>query len=121
VPSGDREPPLRVGNSLRGTWERDRETEWPSGSGSFSVSKLQITQNSITITGGISIFENFTRDTVLEAYTEENMLFIKDRGEWQEPFTFRRWQAGTVTPREELITISDGILELTFKRIDTEL
>jgi hypothetical protein len=35
--------------------------------------------------------QGFTKDIALEAYIEDNSLYIKDKGVWQSPVPYTRW------------------------------
>jgi hypothetical protein len=105
-----------VENTLRGTWERTEADFWPVGQNTVSAKGcLKITYDTVTINGPIAQLQGFTRDTALEAYTEEGYLYIKDKGAWQSPVAYTRWQAAGSFPRDELFTFpSSGE---TLKRI----
>jgi hypothetical protein len=112
-----------IPSDLRGTWERT-EAEWwhapgSGGSNYFTEVKgtLIITYNSVTISGPLHHLENFTRDIAIEAYAEDGLLYIKDKGVWQNPIAYRRWRSADY--KDVLITLLDGgITDETLKRID---
>jgi len=116
--SGDSQ---KVDYDLRGTWERDVSDFWPEGQTVTSEKgKVVLGYSTITITGPVAHLKGFTRDTALEAYTEENNLYIKDKGEWQAPISYTRWDAVQVgpSPRDKMLTLKGGdIADETLKRM----
>jgi len=108
---------------LRGTWERNALDFWPSGQTvTTGYGKVVLGYNTITITGPVAHLKNFTRDTALKAYTEENKLYIKDIGEWQDPISYKKWEAEQVGPypRDKMLTLKEEEEDVsaaeTFKR-----
>jgi len=94
---------------LRGTWERTETAFWPEGQTATSArGKVVLSYNTITITGPVARLKNFTRNTTLEAYTEGNKLYIKDKGAWQSPVSYNKWEAGGSYPRDKMLTLEGG-------------
>jgi hypothetical protein len=91
-----------VDYELRGTWE-----------GAYYWSgKMEIAFNSIKITGYYGKERHlsaFTQDTTLEAYTENGNLYIKDKGVWQSPVSYKYWRS-----------LSDEFLDLTGGGLEDE-
>jgi len=106
---------------LRGTWVRTEAAIWPETPQTTTTEygKVVLDYNTITITGPVAHLKGFTRNTKLEAYTEENKLYIKDKGAWQNPVTYRKWEAGGSYPRDKMLTLEGGgVADDTFKRTD---
>jgi len=100
---------------LRGTWECTNSGFWPEGQTATSEKgKLVFDLNTVTITGPIAHLQGFTRSTVLEAYTQEGSLYIKDRGVWQSPIAYIRWESGGSSPKDQMLTLEG---DETLKRI----
>ena len=96
-----------VENTLRGAWERTEADFWPVGQNTVTAKgSLKITYDTVTISGPIAQLQGFTRDTALEAYTENGYLYIKDKGAWQSPVAYNRWQGAGSLPRDELFTFN---------------
>jgi hypothetical protein len=77
------------------TWEHTEATFWPEGQTTKTQKgTLGFTYNSVKISGPITHLQGFTRDTALEAYTEDGSLYIKDKGVAKphtiHPLAFRR-------------------------------
>jgi hypothetical protein len=104
---------------LRGTWERDVATFWPEGQTVITEKgKLVLRYETIIITGPVAHLQGFTRNTALEAYTEDNNLYIKDRGVWQSPISFIFWESGDLYLPTKMITLQGGgSTDETFKLI----
>ena len=102
--------------NLRGTWVSNDPSSY-SGT-------LTITHNRITITGynenqtpqggndSRRPFRNFTKNVPLEGYSENDRIYIKDRGEWQngiiylhysENFGIANFLRFTFSDREEVL------------------
>jgi hypothetical protein len=113
-----------IPSELRGTWECTTEDWWPEG-WYYTKAKgtLVITYNSVTINGPSQRLKNFTRDIAIEAYAEDGQLYIKDKGVWQDPVAYKRWQSKDI-PNIAMLTLSGGdiaggsIADETLKRID---
>jgi hypothetical protein len=109
-----------VPSELRGTWECTEEALWYVPGSYYPTwvkGKLIITYNSVTISGPLQHLENFTRDIAIESYAEDGQLYIKDKGAWQSPIAYTRWQSAD--RKDVLITLSGGgIDDETLKRID---
>jgi hypothetical protein len=103
---------------LRGTWERDGAAFWPEDQTvTTEKGKLVLKYETIIITGTVTHLQGFTRNTVLEAYTEDSKLYIKDRGVWQSPISFILWESGNYLP-DKMITLQGGSSgDETFKLI----
>jgi hypothetical protein len=108
----------RVDYDLRGAWECMEEDFWTGEKG-----LLVLDYDTVTITGTVAHLRGFTRGIVLEAYTEDDegggtgLLYIKDRGVWQSPVTYRHWQSGGY-PKVEMLTLTGGgVTDETFKQI----
>jgi len=104
--SGGTEGYKYITYDLQGEWERDRAEIWPEGTTTTKKGKIVLTSNTIIISGPFKNFEGYVRDTELEAYTEENNLYIKFRDEWQNPIVYRRWKSAG-NPPEEMLTIGN--------------
>jgi hypothetical protein len=104
---------------LRGTWERDVAAFWPEGQTvTTEKGKLVLRSETIIITGPVAHLQGFTRNTVLEAYTEDNNLYIKDRGVWQSPISFISWESGDLYLPTKMVTLQGGgSADETFKLI----
>ena len=104
---------------LRGTWERDVAAFWPEGQAvTTEKGKLVLRYETIIITGPVAHLQGFTRNTVLEAYTEDNNLYIKDRGVWQSPISFIFWESGDIYLPDKMVTLQGGgSADETFKLI----
>jgi len=90
---------------LRGVWECNIDGFWPEGQTVTSEKgKLVFDLNTVIITGPVARLQGFTRDTALEAYTEEGNLYIKDKGVWQSPVAYILWESGGSYPRDKLLT-----------------
>jgi len=104
---------------IRGVWESNIEGFWPEGQ-TVTTTKGEVvfSYNTITITGPAAHFQGFTRNTTLEAYTEEGCLYIKDKGVWQSPVAYTRWEAGGSYPKDIMLTLQGGgAADETFKLI----
>jgi hypothetical protein len=101
-----------------GTWERTEAAFWPEGqTATTQKGTLLFTYNSVKISGPIAHLQGFTRDTALEAYTEDNSLYIKDKGVWQSPVPYTRWQSGGSYPYDKMLTLTGGgVPDETLKR-----
>jgi hypothetical protein len=108
-----------IERDLRGTWERDVAAFWPEGQTvTTEKGKLVLRDDTITITGPVAHLQGFTRNTVLEAYTEDNKLFIKDRGVWQSPVSFISWESVDLYLPTKMVTLQGGgSADETFKLI----
>ncbi len=110
--------------NLRGVWETDKESKpgIPSKPGDSLYARIEIDYKDITIIGNIAHFENFTKNTPLEAYTtKDSLIYIYDRGEWQmNPIPYRAWKAGSSYPGKKMLTLrANGLLkDETFKFIE---
>lgn len=104
---------------LRGTWERDVADFWPEGQTVITEKgKLVLRYETIIITGPMIHLQGFTRNIILEAYTENNNLYIKDRGVWQSPISFILWESGDLYMADKMITLQgSGSTDETFKLI----
>jgi len=102
---------------LRGNWECNMESFWPEGQTiTTAKGRLVIDLTSVTISGPVAHLQGFTRDTTLEAYTEDGKLYIKDKNAWQSPIAYIRWEAGGSYPREKLLTFQgNGVADETLK------
>jgi len=108
-----------VGYELRGVWESNIDSFWPEGQ-TITTAKGEIVfdYNTVTIKGPVAHLQGFTRNTTLEAYTEEDGLYIKDKGVWQSPVEYIRWEAGGSYPKDKMLTLQGGgAVDETFKRI----
>jgi hypothetical protein len=107
----------RVDYDMRGVWECVEEAPWPEDwSWNKEKGRLVLDYGSITITGPVAHLPDFTRDIALEAYTEETdgetgLLYIKDRGVWQSPISYRRWRSADKPVKFEMLTLTGGGLE----------
>jgi hypothetical protein len=106
----------RVDYDLRGTWKHNDPTYWIDG-------QLVLDYDTIIITGSVAHLRGFTRNIALKASTEDaedgetGLLYIKDRGVWQSPVSYRRWESAG-TPKVKMLTlIGGGVPDETFKRI----
>jgi hypothetical protein len=100
--------------NLRGTWEREVDSFWPT---TYEKGKLVLKYETIVIIGQVAHLQGFTRNTVLEAYTEDNNLYIKDRGVWQSPINFIFWKSASY-PQDKFVTFKGGgRADETFKLI----
>jgi hypothetical protein len=114
----------RVDYNMHGAWECMEEAYWPEDYYPWKKKgKIVLDYDTITITGPVAHLEDFTRGIALEAYTESTedrktgLLYIKDRGLWQSPISYRRWQSGG-SLKIEMLTLTDGILaEETLQQI----
>ena len=108
-----------IEDELRGTWERDIAGFWPEGQTvTTEKGKLVLRFKTIIITGPVAHLHGFTRNTVLEAYTEDNKLYIKDRGVWQSPISYILWKSGDSYISEKMVTLQGGgNADETFKLI----
>jgi hypothetical protein len=110
-------------HDLRGTWERDVSAFWPEGQTvTTEKGQLVLRYETIIISGPVAHLQGFTRNTVLEAYTEGNNLYIKDRGVWQSPISFIIWESpynpNDLYPSYKMITLQGGgNADETFKLI----
>ncbi|MDR2143883.1 MAG: hypothetical protein LBP29_05895 [Treponema sp.] len=108
----------QVDQRLRGTWECMEEDYWTWEKGRFVLD-----YDTITITAPVAHLPGFTRGIALEAYTdnedsETGLLYIKDRGLWQSPVSYRRWQSGGY-PKVKMLTLTGGgAADETLKQID---
>jgi len=104
---------------LRGVWESNIDSFWPEGQTvTTAKGKLVFDLNTVTITGPIAHLQGFTRSTALEAYTEEGSLYIKDKGVWQSPIAYIRWESGGSYPKDKMLTLQGGgATDETLKRI----
>jgi hypothetical protein len=103
---------------LRGTWEWEREIENNiTGEKETLVSVLELEQKTIKITGPVAHLQGFTPNTVLEAYTEDNNLYINDRGAWQSPITYTLWKSASSPPDKFVTLKGGGSADETFKLI----
>jgi hypothetical protein len=95
-------------SGLRGVWERTEEDWWfvPESGPLFRKGKLTIDYNSVTINGPMKYLHGFTQDVALEAYVEDGMLYIKDRGLLQKPIVYRRWDSAD--RKDKMVTFSGG-------------
>jgi hypothetical protein len=99
------------------TWERTEPAFWPEGKTTTAQKgTLVFTYNSVKISGPIAHLQGFTRDTALEAYTEDNNLYIKDKGVWQSPIQYTRWHSGGSYPYDKMLTLKGGVPDETLKR-----
>jgi len=99
-------------NYLQGTWE------WEDGKDeTYRKTILKIDRNMITI-NGTNIHEpmnGFTRESDLSAYSEETesisittktgKIYIKDKGEWQNPVQYKYWETASSQKR---LTLEEG-------------
>ncbi|MDR2134507.1 MAG: hypothetical protein LBP27_05310 [Treponema sp.] len=107
-----------VDHDLRGTWEHNDPTSRIDG-------QLVLDYETITITGIVAHLRGFTRNIALKAYTEDaedsktGLLYIKDRGIWQSPVSYRRWKSAG-HPKVEMLTLpaAGSVSDETFKRIE---
>jgi len=108
-----------IEQDLRGTWERDVAVFWPEGQTVITEKgKLVLRYETIIITGPVAHLQGFTRNTVLEAYTEDNNLYIKDRGVWQSPISFIFWESADLYLPTKMLTLQgSGNADETFKLI----
>jgi hypothetical protein len=113
---GDGRSSKQVDHALRGTWEHNDPTYWIDG-------QLVLDYDTITISGSVAHLKGFTRNITLEAYTEDlkdsetGLLYIKDRGIWQSPVSYRQWESGGY-PKVQMLTLVGGdVSDETFKRI----
>ena len=97
----------RITYNLQGTWECIDEAPWPAGqTEKYTKGKLIMAYKTITITGPITSLQGYTRGIVLEAYTDNNMLYIKDKGVWQSPIAYNYWTAAN--PNIKLLTFGSS-------------
>jgi hypothetical protein len=97
-----------VDYNLRGTWKG--EYTWQG--------QMEITYDSIRITGNhyyTTHLSAFTHNTELEAYTEDGNLYIKDKGVWQSPISYKYWKSKS---DEFLDLTGGGIADETFKLVE---
>jgi len=110
--SPDNSNSKRFDYNLRGTWETPEEINGiPSGKpGDSLYAKIVIDYNNITITGIIAHFEGFTRGIALEAYSEDSLIYIYDKGEWQmqNPIPYRIWEAGSYYQKTKMLTLKNN-------------
>ena len=108
---------------LQGTWERTEAAFYPEGQTVyFEKGKIILDYNSITIIGPLAQMQGYTRGIALEAYTdrEENLLYIKDRGVWQSPIGFTKWQSSGEYPYNEMLTFTgEGVADETLVLISS--
>jgi len=110
-----------VDNNLQGEWERTEAAFYPEGQSVITeTGKLKLTFNTITITGPFSNLQGYTRNTALEAYTDEGKLYIKDIGEWQTPIPYTYWESGGYPPSNMLTLRSSGVAAETLKKMKVE-
>jgi hypothetical protein len=109
----------KVAAGLRGLWERTEPAVWPEGQSSKTEKgRLKLDYDTITIHGPVTHLQGFTRDTRLEAYTEDDALYIKDRGVWQSPVQYTRWQSGGSFPHDKMLTLKGGgVPDETLKQV----
>jgi len=102
---------------LRGIWECNTESFWPEGQTiTTAKGRLVFDLTTVTITGPVAHLQGFTRDTALEAYTEEGKLYIKDKNAWQSPIAYIRWESGGAYPKDKLVTFQgNGVADETLK------
>jgi hypothetical protein len=109
-----------IPSDLQGTWERTEEDWWPVPGDYYPTlvkGTLVINYNSVIIRGPVQHLENFTRDVAIESYAEDGQLYIKDKGAWQSPIAYIRWQSAD--RKDALLTISGGgVPDETLKRIE---
>jgi hypothetical protein len=110
-----------IAADLRGIWERDIAALWPEGQTVTTEKGMLVLRfETVIITGPVAHLKGFTQNTVLEAYTEDNNLYIKDRGVWQSPISYILWESGDSYLPDKMITIyGGGITDETFKLIST--
>jgi hypothetical protein len=99
---------------LRGTWKS------PDSSFPYYTGTLVIGYDTIAIHGysgyGTGLpFGEFTKDVLLEAYSEEGKLFIKDRGNWQQGLPYTIWEDAAW---DEHLTLTFGGRDETLHRVD---
>jgi hypothetical protein len=106
----------RVDYDLRGTWRHNDPSYWIDG-------QLVLDYDTITISGSVAHLQGFTRNITLEAYTQDakdsetGQLYIKDRGVWQSPVSYRQWESGG-SPKVKMLTlVGGGVSDETFKWI----
>ena len=110
----------RVDSNLRGRWER---TEPPLQWYEIQMPVIVFASDTIRIEGAVAHLSGITRNTALESYTEDTeagtLLYIKDRGAWQSPVEYIRWESGGAYPRDKFITLKGGgVADETFKRVE---
>ncbi|GHU04924.1 hypothetical protein FACS1894147_10560 [Spirochaetia bacterium] len=109
----------RVDSGLRGRWERTEPTlPWYE----TQTPVIVFTSDTIRIEGTVTHLSGITRNTSLEAYTENTeagtLLYIKDKGAWQSPVEYTRWESGGAYPRDQFITLKGGGgVDETFKQV----
>jgi hypothetical protein len=47
--------------------------------------------------------------------TEDNSLYIKDKGVWQSPIQYTHWQSGGSYPYDKMLTLKGGVPDETLK------
>ncbi|MDR0598951.1 MAG: hypothetical protein LBG84_02550 [Treponema sp.] len=96
-----------VENRLIGVWETISLDVWPPGTDTPARrGQLVITRETIKISGPPPApLQNITQETTLEAYTEDNQLYIKDQGVWQTPVTYRYWLSADPSPENKRLTV----------------
>jgi len=110
--------------NLRGVWETDKENKpgIPSKPGDSLYARIEFDYRDITIVGNIAHFEDFTKNTPLEAYTKDSLIYIYDRGEWQmnNPVPYRVWKTSSSYSGKKMLTLkANGLLkDETFKLLE---
>jgi hypothetical protein len=100
------------------------KTEWECTSADYWSGKkgrLEITSNTITITGPVNAMYGYT-PVALSGYSEktgsgydpgyweEGLIHIYDRGEWQSGIAYKLWTAGDHT---KMLTLAGGSFDET--------
>jgi hypothetical protein len=103
--------------TLRGTWERTNYYTPPGGVQETVKGQLVIGHDRIEIcgTGTIKTLENFARDIVLEAYSEDEKIHIKQSGTWQNPVSYTLWTAAD--KNSKMLTLTGNGSEDIFRQI----
>ena len=101
------EPGNSFARDLRGTWE--------SNDPSVYGGTLVIGYNTITISGYIESqalglpnanqlpFRNFTKKAELSGYATDDMIYIHDRGVWQDGIPYTYYTAGSYPNKQEFL------------------
>jgi len=106
-----------IETDLRASWECNIADFWPEGQTvTTERGKLVFDLNTVVISGPIKHLKGFTRDIKLEAYTEDGGIYIKDKGVWQKPVAYLKWESGGSYPKDKMLTLQGDIPDETLKR-----
>jgi hypothetical protein len=115
VPNGSQS----IDYDLLGTWERTEPAFWPEGQTLTSEKgQLILDYYTITIIGPIAHLKDYPRNTPLEAYTEDDNIYIKIEDEWKEPVPYKYWLSGASYSQDKMLTLKgSGINDEYLKKI----